>query len=77
MGSNTDNTLPPSRTSKETAKDFAEFFLNKITRPDNSSQAFHHINQGEQICQDLKALHHLHKKKVEQKWWEWKTKAVN
>ena len=30
MGSNTENPLPPGRTSEETAKDFAEFFLNKV-----------------------------------------------
>ena len=29
MGSNTDKPLPSGRTSEETAKDFAEFFLNK------------------------------------------------
>ena len=32
IGSNTDNPLPPGRTSEETAKDFAEFFLNKINK---------------------------------------------
>ena len=32
MGSNTDNPLPPGRTSEETAKDFAEFLVNKINK---------------------------------------------
>ena len=32
MGSNSDNPLLPGRTSEETAIDFAEFFLNKITK---------------------------------------------
>ena len=67
MGSNTDNPLPPGRSSEETAKDFAEFFLNKICQIWQLFIGIPPYQQRKTDTQDLKALHHLNKKKVEEK----------
>ena len=61
-GSNTDNPLPPGRTSEETAENFAELFLNRINKIQQLIMGIPPYQPREQICQDLNALHQLHKK---------------